>query len=199
MSGFLKKNYFIQNTNIIFFLTCLYILTQDQYNQKKSPDTSVNRVAQGYFSPQWTQLLNSFDISNYDFHNAADYEQYRESYIKYIAQHPYNQAPLIPHKGLKSIPKRDRPDLPMEQNFLMTMDPFLGYVPSDRGLSVFLENWETQHVQKSDHPRMNSTRLNGFEKGPSNTAGRTRTVMFDPNDPSNRKVWAGGNCRRALV
>lgn len=30
------------------------------------------------------------------------------------------------------------------------------------------------------------------ERGPSNLGGRTRAVMFDPNDPKKRKVWAGG-------
>ncbi len=29
------------------------------------------------------------------------------------------------------------------------------------------------------------------ERGPLNVAGRTRTMMFDPNDPSGKKLWAG--------
>lgn len=29
------------------------------------------------------------------------------------------------------------------------------------------------------------------ERGPRNVAGRTRTLMFDPNDPSGKKLWAG--------
>jgi photosystem II stability/assembly factor-like uncharacterized protein len=30
------------------------------------------------------------------------------------------------------------------------------------------------------------------ERGPNNIGGRTRAVMFDPNDASNKKIWAGG-------
>jgi photosystem II stability/assembly factor-like uncharacterized protein len=29
------------------------------------------------------------------------------------------------------------------------------------------------------------------ERGPSNVAGRTRTIMLDPNDASGKKIWAG--------
>ncbi len=31
-----------------------------------------------------------------------------------------------------------------------------------------------------------------YERGPNNIGGRTRALMFDPNDLNNRKVWAGG-------
>jgi hypothetical protein len=30
------------------------------------------------------------------------------------------------------------------------------------------------------------------ERGPNNVGGRTRTIVFDPNDPFKKKVWAGG-------
>ncbi|MBI1305483.1 MAG: T9SS type A sorting domain-containing protein [Bacteroidetes bacterium] len=29
------------------------------------------------------------------------------------------------------------------------------------------------------------------ERGPMNVGGRTRTILFDPNDPSGKKLWAG--------
>ena len=29
------------------------------------------------------------------------------------------------------------------------------------------------------------------ERGPRNVGGRTRTLVFDPNDPSGKKLWAG--------
>ena len=31
-----------------------------------------------------------------------------------------------------------------------------------------------------------------IERGPNNIGGRTRVVLFDPNDPSNNRVYAGG-------
>lgn len=33
--------------------------------------------------------------------------------------------------------------------------------------------------------------LNWVERGPNNIAGRTQTIMFDPNDIEHKKVWAG--------
>lgn len=34
--------------------------------------------------------------------------------------------------------------------------------------------------------------INWVERGPNNVGGRTRALMFDPNDPMHKKVWAGG-------
>jgi hypothetical protein len=31
-----------------------------------------------------------------------------------------------------------------------------------------------------------------IERGPTNVGGRTRAVIFDPNDPTNETVFAGG-------
>ncbi|MBT8326261.1 MAG: T9SS type A sorting domain-containing protein [Bacteroidia bacterium] len=36
-----------------------------------------------------------------------------------------------------------------------------------------------------------NNRITWTERGPSNVGGRTRTLLFDPNDPTKRKVWAG--------
>lgn len=33
---------------------------------------------------------------------------------------------------------------------------------------------------------------NWVERGPNNIGGRTRAIMWDPNDPDHKKVWAGG-------
>ena len=34
--------------------------------------------------------------------------------------------------------------------------------------------------------------LTGKKEGPNNIGGRTRALMFDPNDATHKKVWAGG-------
>lgn len=34
--------------------------------------------------------------------------------------------------------------------------------------------------------------INWVERGPNNVGGRTRAIMFDPNDSNHKKVWAGG-------
>lgn len=88
----------------------------------------------------------------------------------------------------KEMKERDRPDLAIQQNNEMTMDPKLGYPPISRSVKAF-ENLKGQLRSRSYEPL--SVDANWVERGPNNVAGRTRSLMFDPNDPDAKKVWAG--------
>jgi len=48
-----------------------------------------------------------------------------KAYSCYIQGHPYSKRPHYTKSELKLIPKKDRPDLAWEQDFLATMDPDL--------------------------------------------------------------------------
>ncbi|WP_338790543.1 S-layer homology domain-containing protein [Bernardetia sp. MNP-M8] len=88
----------------------------------------------------------------------------------------------------KALPKQDRPKEAMLRDFEMTKDPALGYVPSQRRIQVFKE------VQEMSRTRRLAKAIAGTtwtERGPNNIGGRTRTIMFDPNDGNRKKVWAG--------
>ncbi|MDX2306035.1 MAG: T9SS type A sorting domain-containing protein [Microscillaceae bacterium] len=155
-----------------------------QYFSKNSPPS--------YSGFEKINILNR-EQTNQTFieNDSITFEKYRAAYNNLMANHPYNHRPHLSYEEIRAIPKRDRPDLPMEQNYLMTMDPYLGYVPSDRGLKAFLENWEAQ--KNTNYTVENqAAHIQWTEKGPNNVAGRTRTLMFDPNDPNHQKVWAGG-------
>ncbi len=90
----------------------------------------------------------------------------------------------------KAVNKYDRPDLAMLQNFEMTADPKLGYPPTERLLDAF----EQAKTKFSDRHGLQTAiaGVNWTERGPDNVGGRTRALIFDPNDASSRKVWAGG-------
>jgi photosystem II stability/assembly factor-like uncharacterized protein len=50
---------------------------------------------------------------------------------------------------------------------------------------------------KANYKNLQSTNaaipnVNWYERGPSNIGGRVRPIVFDPNDPLKKKVWAGG-------
>jgi len=82
---------------------------------------------------------------------------------------------------------RDRPDLAAEQEFEMTKDPALGYPPVERKIAAFKE-------AKKLLARKNAKAIDNVswdERGPNNVGGRTRALIFDPNDPSGKKVFAG--------
>lgn len=67
-----------------------------------------------------------------------------------------------------------------------TVDPQLGYVPTER-----LKLAYDQAKRQRGLGVRAAVGLNWAERGPSNIGGRTRSVIFDKNDASNKKVWAG--------
>ena len=114
----------------------------------------------------------------------------RQKYERFLKEHPYSHPLRVSKKDLKKIPKKDRPDLAMQQNFLMTLDPTLGYPPTQRLVPVFkqVQTFKTQ-VQILG---LVDPSTPWVERGPSNVGGRTRALMFDPNDVTVKKVWAAG-------
>ncbi|MFT6866783.1 MAG: PKD repeat protein [Cyclobacteriaceae bacterium] len=80
----------------------------------------------------------------------------------------------------------DRPDLALLREFNMTKDPALGYPPVQRLNKGF------SYAKSLIANKRTASEAKWTERGPNNFGGRTRAVMFDPNDPTNKKVWAAG-------
>ncbi len=110
-----------------------------------------------------------------------------QSYEAFLAKHPYNQRL---ETKLEDIPKRDRPDLAWRQDFLATMDPALKRPVPER-LDQTRKQVASYFKEKSSL-RTGTAEFPWVERGPSNVGGRTRAIMWDPNDASGKKVWAGG-------
>lgn len=83
---------------------------------------------------------------------------------------------------------RDRIDLAMKQEFDMTKDPETGTVPRERLMEAY-EILRSQTPLK--HGKAAISGINWTERGPSNVGGRTRVIMFDANDATNKTVFAG--------
>lgn len=90
---------------------------------------------------------------------------------------------------IKKLPKKDRPDLAMLQEFEMTKDPALGYPPTHRKVQAF--EYAKSLLSSKSSARTGISNVDWVERGPNNVAGRTRALMWDPNDVNNQKVWAG--------
>jgi len=112
----------------------------------------------------------------------------KATWAKILASHPYNRSTKDIIK-IRKMPKADRPDLAFEQDYLMTMDPNLGQVPFER--KVIANQIVDEMLRKPKHKAAISG-VNWVERGPNNIGGRTRAIAFDPNDGTNKKVWAGG-------
>ena len=115
----------------------------------------------------------------------------KEKYAKQLNEHPFAQAENKTPEELKKLPKRDRPDLAWQQDFLLTMDPSTGMPAPERLLPVY-QQVAAFNAQQSQLKTPGATSSPWVERGPTNVGGRTRAIMYDPNDPTHKKVWAGG-------
>jgi Ig-like domain CHU_C associated/Secretion system C-terminal sorting domain len=112
--------------------------------------------------------------------------------IKYLLINSFC-ALLLPSMAF-SQEKEDQ-DNPIErQNWerRLTADPKTGNVPLAE-----LENARTdmfRTINRNRSLRINSAipNVKWAERGPNNVGGRTRALLFDPNDATKKKLWAGG-------
>lgn len=95
-----------------------------------------------------------------------------------------DKIPDYSEDELKKMSKPDRPDQAAIHNYFMTFDPLTGVVPKERLMKAY--NNLKANPQKN---RNNPLQWNGTS---ANMGGRTRAIMWDPNDPAGKKVWAGG-------
>ena len=95
----------------------------------------------------------------------------------------------ISYKESKKLPKALRPDLKGAHDYLMMYDPNTGTIPTERILDA-IEHAEDRRMSLSYAKRM--TEVNWVERGPNTIGGRTRAILIDPNDSTNKKLWAAG-------
>ena len=109
----------------------------------------------------------------------------KNNYNQFVKNYFDNLEIYKTYGNLKDIPKYDRPDLAAEFEFLKTVDPSLGYIPTERLIKA--RNYAKSLMsEKASIPN-----VTWQERGPNNVGGRTRALMFDPNDSQDKKVWAG--------
>jgi PKD repeat protein len=113
------------------------------------------------------------------------------AYEQYLADHFYNKAAdnitiEMPGETETEAAKTDRPDLAFEQDFRITMDPVLKRPATERLI------FAREMIAMQQRNKQTLMAPIWEERGPKNVGGRTRTVVYDPNDLSNKKVWAGG-------
>lgn len=168
----------------IFTLGIIGIAYQ-KYQIRNSSTTSIKSTSQNTLIVNDTK--RNIPIASELQNNRLDaIEKEKEAWAKRIQNHPYNNRPYKSKEEWKKIPKKDRPDLAMEQNFLMTMDPSLSEVPYERQIKAY------KYLDSKLRNKAAISNVNWTERGPNNVGGRVRALVFDPNDVTHKKVWAGG-------
>ena len=115
----------------------------------------------------------------------AQADERRKGYQVYLESNPDYQL-------LKVAPPRqgedeDQPELREKHEMLITMDPKTKRVPYEQ-----LENARKDIQVKLNSQQFDLSATTWAERGPNNIGGRTRAILFDPNDATKKKVWAGG-------
>ncbi|MCW3160202.1 T9SS type A sorting domain-containing protein [Chryseobacterium oryctis] len=108
-------------------------------------------------------------------------------------------------KGLKKQHKLEKaagipPNLYNEEDYKRTMDPVTGRTNFEGLVKVNKDITEGKYAptkQMSFISGANSSTAKivnepWIERGPYSVGGRTRAIMFDPNDPTGKRVFAGG-------
>jgi hypothetical protein len=86
----------------------------------------------------------------------------------------------------------DGPAEALQFEILKTKDPITGEVPREKldlARAVQLQRFARQ---KRTGRETTVPGINWTERGPDNVGGRTRAILYDLNDPTGKKVWAGG-------
>ena len=89
--------------------------------------------------------------------------------------------------------ERDGPDKAFEQDFYRTMNLEIKRPTPELLPEIINENYlkVSSNVKAFAIPGATSS-APWVELGPNNVGGRTRAISWDPNDPTRKKVWAGG-------
>mgnify|MGYP003630175202 CR=1 FL=1 len=133
--------------------------------------------------------INYLINSNTGDKNLSSNEIYklREQHASYLENSPFKKTLKLSKSERKAagIP----PNKYFERQWELTIDPTTGETHPERLFSL----QESLHKNNYANKNPGSAAWNNWEeRGPNNGGGRTRAIMFDPNDITNKRVFAGG-------
>jgi len=121
-----------------------------------------------------------------------DISSLREQHAKHLENSPFKKSLKLSKKERKAMGLP--PNKYYEQMFELSLNPSTGRIEPEK----ILDLQEKLELERGGKGRI-SQRAPGDaadnaweERGPNDIGGRTRAIMFDPNDANNRRVFAGG-------
>jgi len=119
----------------------------------------------------------------------------KERHQNLLENSPYKKTKMLSRKERKSLGLP--PNAFFEREWERTFDPNLGYPNYEKALKI-----QHELIKKNKDKNLNSNVTFGvpgestdnawIERGPSNVGGRTRAILYDPNDSNGTRVFAGG-------
>jgi subtilisin-like proprotein convertase family protein len=111
----------------------------------------------------------------------------RKQYANYLRNSPFKNTLKLTKK--ERIVKRLPPNKYYEREWELTMNPATGKPEPNKIYEI-----QKRLLDKTIAQRMPGDAADNawIDRGPNNVGGRTRVVLFDPNDVTNKRVFAGG-------
>jgi len=110
-----------------------------------------------------------------------------EKHATLLKNHPFNKSLQLTKKERKA--KGMPPNKYFEQEYLLEMNPNTGKTQPE---NIFKIQKQLAAQRKLQRVPGDGTDNMWIERGPNNVGGRTRVVLFDPNDATHKRVFAGG-------
>ncbi|WP_417800780.1 thrombospondin type 3 repeat-containing protein [Tenacibaculum sp.] len=118
--------------------------------------------------------------------NETEIDKLRKQHAKTLQEHPFQKTGKLPKKKRKAqgLP----PNAYFEQKYLNEINPSTGRTHKENVYRLQEELNKRRIGRKVPGDADNAW----VERGPDNVGGRTRALLFDPNDATNETVFAGG-------
>lgn len=121
----------------------------------------------------------------------SKFDELRALHECYLSESPYKET--LKKTKIERQTLGLPPNKYYESDWEATMDPSIGR-PTPEKLELLRQKLEKQRNEDLTAFRAPGDGIDNswIERGPTNVGGRTRAVIFDPNDPTNETVFAGG-------
>ncbi|MCH2195894.1 T9SS type A sorting domain-containing protein [Kordia sp.] len=139
-----------------------------------------------------------YTLSNYlvnkEEESISQVEKLRKKHADFLANSPFKETQMLSRKERKAqgLP----PNAFNEQRWELTMNPNLGRPTPENIMNIERDLKQSSIEKRTPGDAMDNT---WQDRGPNNIGGRTRALMFDPNDINNAnssddytRVFAGG-------
>jgi len=116
----------------------------------------------------------------------SEIENLKQKHTEFLKNHPYNETLKLERNERKKmgIP----PNKYFEEQYLLEINPATGRPDFEKKFAL-----QKQLLAENFQKNVPGTSGNAWvERGPNNVPGRTRAMLFDPNDATNKRVFAGG-------
>lgn len=143
--------------------------------------------------------LKFYIIASAFLYSGLGFAQEKKSNIKQL-QKIYSKHLKESQKSKKQRNIGEVPPNPYnEQDFLNTLNPATGspefekviQIKGDLKAGLFKSTQPLKILGGSNDPNAKFNQDPWIERGPYSVGGRTRAIMFDPNDPTGKRVFAG--------